>query len=94
MMMMRDRAVIGAGIGSMGVAAAMIAGAFERATEAFDDMTFSLNRRDRYGKVRKVPFEHLIDHAPNDRRRKVKDARKQNVRRQIAAKVAKRQRYA
>lgn len=36
----------------------------------------------------KAPAYHLIDNAPNDRRAKVKAARKQNRQRQIAAKYA------
>ena len=35
-----------------------------------------------------VPMYHIIDNAPNNRRRKVKDARKQNVQRLIRAKRA------
>jgi hypothetical protein len=69
----------GKSLGLAVAAAALLGGAAQAAALGVDQLRDTINR---------VPMYHIIDNRPNNRRAKVKAARRQNVRRLIAAKHA------
>ena len=69
----------GKSLGLAVAAAALLGGAAQAAALGVDQLRDTINR---------VPMYHIIDNRPNNRRAKVKAARKQNVQRLIAAKYA------
>lgn len=69
----------GKSLGLAVAAAALLGGAAQAAALGVDQLRDTINR---------VPMYHIIDNRPNNRRAKVKAARRQNVRRLIAAKYA------